>query len=135
MTDVQAAARVLAEAAAIDPTMPKPDPVIAVNWAKALSKYDLPLPLMIEAVIDHYADETRRIMPADVTRLGRKIRADRSARESSVDRDRRALHNDRRLELTSGRRPATPPGPASPTRRAEVMAAIRSFADRKAVRD
>lgn len=135
MTDVQAAARVLAEAAAIDPTMPKPDPVIAVNWAKALSKYDLPLPLMLEAVIDHYADETRRIMPADVTRLGRKIRADRSARESPVDRDRRALHNDRRLALPSAHRPATPSGPASPTRRAEVMAAIRSFADRKAVRD
>lgn len=135
MTDVQSAARVLAEAAALDPTMPKPDPVIAVNWAKALSKYDLPLPLMVEAVIEHYADETRRIMPADVTRLGRKIRADRSARESAADRDRRALRNDRRLELTSGQGSANPPGPASPSRRAEVMAAIRSFADRKAVRD
>ncbi|MFY2788487.1 hypothetical protein [Rhodococcus sp. MALMAid1271] len=130
MTDGPTAARVLAEAGAIDATMPKPDAAIATTWAATLSKYNLPIDVMLEAVREHYADETRRILPADVTRIGRKIRQARGDQESEAERDARALRNDARLGLE----PSIQIGPrelnGAPR---NVKALIASLADSKRV--
>lgn len=77
MTDV--ALLVLAKASCYDQTFARPDPAIAAAWHEAIGHLD-PTDALA-AVADHYANQTRRLMPADVIAGVRRIRGDRLARE------------------------------------------------------
>ncbi|MBF6060546.1 hypothetical protein IU500_07110 [Nocardia terpenica] len=113
MTTPAEAAQVLAKCAAFDPTFPKPDPVIAHGWAEAFTRYDLPLPDLLDAVTRHYCESADRAMPKHLIHHARDIRRDRAEREKA---HRAAL-----------------PAAASGERRAEVMTLVRALADRKAI--
>lgn len=98
------AARVLALASAYDDR--KPDPTAAAAWQKLLEPAGLTQVLLEDAVAQHYAEDTRRIMPADVIRRARAIRAEQA--------QRRGL-------------PALSDGPSTPEGREEAMRLFREL--------
>lgn len=78
MSGIDTAKAVLAKASLYDQTLANPDIGIAVAWGRLLERVDLDDAL--SAVDGHYLAETRRIMPADVVKGVRKIRAERIQR-------------------------------------------------------
>lgn len=66
MSAVEAAEAVLAAASLVDSTMPKPDVNVLRMWAEILG--DIDVPAAKRAIVAHYADEYRRVMPADIRR-------------------------------------------------------------------
>lgn len=75
MPNIDTAAAVLAKASLFDPSFSNPDLGIAVAWAEALGGVNQGDALA--AVTDHYQQQTRRIMPADVLAGVRAIRKER----------------------------------------------------------
>lgn len=67
------AAMVLAKASFIDPRAPKMNPIVCQAWADvfASAPFRLSQPAALAAVAEHYATESRSLMPADVVRLAR----------------------------------------------------------------
>lgn len=102
MTIIEATPQQLADAGAIigrsalfDNRFGEPDIGRASAWAEALAPYNLEISDALNAVTAHYrAEPERMIMPADVIRLGREIRIDRSQREPAEDRELRQLQHD-----------------------------------------
>lgn len=84
-------------------------------WSEAANRAGWTFPRALDALHEHFATSTAWLMPGHVTQL---IRA-RAARPSDTPVD----------EVLS--LPSAPP--ASPERRAELMAKIRKLADRKAM--
>jgi hypothetical protein len=73
----------LTRAALLDPRMKRSDPTeqadMATAWAQVLG--DVPLQAALTAVVAHYRDETRSLMPADVVALTAEMpTADRTGR-------------------------------------------------------
>jgi hypothetical protein len=66
VTAIDTAKAVLAKASLSDQTFAHPDLGIAVAWAEILG--DIDRDAALRAVTAHYANETRRLMPADVLR-------------------------------------------------------------------
>lgn len=95
---------VLAKAAAIDNRLPPPDLAVIAAWTEQLQQ--LTPADALTAVTEHYATETRRIMPADVRRIATRLANERH------DRNRLA-------ELTAG-----PANPAAQRRAAELVRTI-----------
>ncbi|MGW4325421.1 hypothetical protein ACWEKR_05965 [Nocardia sp. NPDC004573] len=118
MTTPADAAKVLAKCACYDPMFSKPDAALAVGWAEAFSRYDLPLSDLLEAVTAHYCESSERAMPASLIRLAREIRRVRGEREKG-DQEHHAAA-------------ALPPGAASTAQ--HRAAVIADFADRLARR-
>lgn len=79
MNPLETAAAVLAKASLYDPTFARPDAGVAVAWAEALGPVDKADAL--QAVADHYATQTRRVMPADVLAGVKRIRTERVTRD------------------------------------------------------
>lgn len=73
MSAVEAARAVLAAASLVDSTMPKPDVNVLRMWAEILG--DIDVDAAKRAIIAHYGEEHRRIMPADVRR---RVEAERA---------------------------------------------------------
>ncbi|GAC1376880.1 MAG: hypothetical protein NVSMB4_05980 [Acidimicrobiales bacterium] len=105
------AARVLALASAYDDR--KPDPTAAAAWQKLLEPAGLTQVLLEDAVAQHYSEETRRIMPADVIRRAKAIRAEEAHRRA----------------LPSGYED----GPSTPEGREEAMRLFRALCERTKV--
>lgn len=82
MTALDTAKAVLAKASLADQTIAKPDINIARQWAEILG--DIDLHDALTAVDQHYTEETRRLMPADVRNRVRKIRAERVRNANSA---------------------------------------------------
>lgn len=66
MSAVEAAEAVLAAASLVDSTMPKPDVNVLRMWAEILG--DIDVDAAKRAIVAHYTDEHRRVMPADIRR-------------------------------------------------------------------
>lgn len=70
MTSIDVAKAVLAKASLYDQSFANPDLGILRAWAKVLedTEADTDMPAALAAVDIHYGRETRRIMPADISR-------------------------------------------------------------------
>lgn len=100
---IEDAGAVIGRAALFDNRFGQADIGRAAVWAEALEPYKLSVSDQLNAVTAHYrAEPDRMIMPADVIRLGRAIRAERNQRESDEARKRREMMNDLRHGLTEG---------------------------------
>jgi hypothetical protein len=81
MTAFDTAKAVLAKASLYDQTFARPDPGILRAWAEAFQ--GIAVDDGLQAVADHYGPknlQTRRLMPADVIRSVRQMRAERIER-------------------------------------------------------
>jgi hypothetical protein len=104
---IEAATKVLAKAALLDPRISAGDEGTILAWAEVLgSSVNYPDDLLA-AVVDHYRSTDARIMPADVLRL---------ARVRCNDRINRTIGNDTAP-------PAPPLAPATVEARREAIAA------------
>lgn len=110
MAAIDTAKAVLAKASLFDQTFATPDLGIAVAWSEALG--DLDKTDAMRAVTEHYASQTRRIMPADVIAGVRRIRRDRIERQAeNVDYDAEDVAGGidairgHRQAIASGQRP------------------------------
>lgn len=108
MTIIKATPQQLADAGAVigrsalfDNRFGEADAGRAAAWAEALAPYAFDTADLLNAVTAHYrAEPLRMIMPADVIRLAREIRADRAQREPSESREAREALNDVRHGIT-----------------------------------
>lgn len=94
----------------------KPDSAQILAWSEAAGRAGWRFGNALNAIHEHYANSTDRIMPGHVTAL---IRATSARPSDTPVAEVLAL-------------PAAPP--ASAERRAELMAQVREIADRKAMR-
>lgn len=97
MTTPAEAGKVLTKCSTFDPMFSKPDKNLAKGWAEAFSRYDLALDDLLEAVTVHYCQTGERAMPASLIQQARKLRRERSERETPDERSLREAAIDRKI--------------------------------------
>ncbi|MDG3012401.1 hypothetical protein G4X40_19865 [Rhodococcus sp. D2-41] len=98
MTTPAEAAKVLAKCSCFDPVFSKPDAALATGWAEAFSRYELELVDLLAAVTNHYCECADRAMPSHLIAQARKLRRERSERETAIERRAREGRIDHQLE-------------------------------------
>ncbi|AVP42382.1 hypothetical protein QEH38_gp81 [Mycobacterium phage LilSpotty] len=101
MTDYhQTAAHALALCAAHDPWFPQPNRATVEAWAGQIALYGLEERDVLEGVRLAYRDNGSgfRPLPKDIVQAARQVRADRTQRESAIERAAREDRQDAALE-------------------------------------